>query len=220
MGPEILFIVLPIFIVACLGYCAVAYHKKYGLSHFFGDAKIEIEEFFALFKREKRPPTPQQTALAVAQLQVAMGTMDAATSSKNPKATLAAGAKALKASRKLDPQAECQLDGRTFNHDLIAAQLLYVEADLHSRDAYNATQAIGVDNYSRSAVRRASKLHTQAIEASTKAIAYVPDNVFFLNQLAEIHRTAGNKRKARKVAKQVLKLDPTNVEALTMLHRL
>jgi hypothetical protein len=174
-----------------------------------------------------RPPTPARKAAAVAELRTALKIIDDATETNlDAVQMLGMAVKPLRRARRLDPAAEIieeTKDGKLrYDHDIIAAQMLYMQAGAHMRRAERVVQEYesGMSKDERREIKHIVRSDTRdALWAMEHCIKYQPDNLAYLNRLALAQFGKGKRVRAWLTIRKILKRDPGNVEALKLRHR-
>ena len=132
--------------------------------------------------------------------------------------------KALKKSARLDPNAQYieETNGNKFlyNHDILAAQILFLQSGAHLKRANELIQEFTADHDRKEFSRTVRSDLRNALAAAQKATQYQPNDLRYLNRLALAQRENNQRWKARQTVRAILKLDPGNVDALTLRNNL
>jgi hypothetical protein len=168
-----------------------------------------------------RPPTPEETAKAQAQLRLVLKHINDAVNEKryDPEQHLTDAAKALNRSRWLDPGAQIKVPEKdyvhTYDHDKLAGWVLYLQSIGLARAVNNMLYEFEPGETDPNELKAATPLREKAYKAAAKACKYDPENIDYQIQLA---RTAP-KRESRRIVREILKKDPHNLEALELVGR-
>jgi tetratricopeptide (TPR) repeat protein len=177
-----------------------------------------------------RPPTPQETIQAETQMRLAYAHISEYYGKSdtlhllNVNIYLVRATKALDRARRLDPNAKIIVKGVTvdeleYTQDAMAGELLYLEARAYYQEAldfiggpHGLLAPIGALNK----LSHRMKHMNHASKCIQKALEYQPHSIYYRHQYIHILCRQGRLLKARKVYKEALALDPTNIETLRM----
>jgi tetratricopeptide (TPR) repeat protein len=211
-------------------FCAVVY---FGFHTLMGMPPLEPAEPSAP-KPLTRPATPEELKDAERSLKVARAFIDdywklnkehgkeEHFNADMQMVPLKNASRAIQKAAAIDPNVKLTVadkDGElTYTQDMIAAEILHLEATAYEYDGLNAVRGYTPNSWDRKQqYKDRDKAFLCACYAAERAAKLQPTSSYYHTHLAKMYRHVGEKQKAKMALQKALELNPDNVDALKLM---